>query len=46
VAVPIYQTVAHAFGNAQHGADLFVLKVPGNIWDVLEHLAPLEGRIA
>ncbi len=23
VAVPIYQTVAYAFDNAQHGADLF-----------------------
>jgi O-acetylhomoserine/O-acetylserine sulfhydrylase-like pyridoxal-dependent enzyme len=28
-AVPIYQTVAYAFDNAQHGADLFDLKVPG-----------------
>ena len=32
VAVPIYQTVAYAFDNAQHGADLFDLKVPGNIY--------------
>ncbi len=24
-AVPIYQTVAYAFDNAQHGADLFDL---------------------
>jgi len=31
VATPIYQTVAYAFDNAQHGADLFDLKVPGNI---------------
>jgi O-acetylhomoserine (thiol)-lyase len=55
VAVPIYQTVAYAFDNAQHGADLFDLKVPGNIYtrimnptqDVLEQrLAALEGGIA
>ena len=32
VAVPLYQTVAYAFDNAQHGADLFDLKVPGNIY--------------
>ena len=31
VAVPIYQTVAYEFDNAQHGADLFDLAVPGNI---------------
>ena len=31
VAVPIYQTVAYAFDDTQHGADLFDLKVPGNI---------------
>jgi O-acetylhomoserine (thiol)-lyase len=55
VAVPIYQTVAYAFDNAQHGADLFDLKVPGNIYtrimnptqDVLEQrVAALEGGIA
>ena len=55
VAVPIYQTVAFAFDNTQHGADLFDLKVPGNIYsrimnptnDVLEQrLAALEGGIA
>jgi O-acetylhomoserine (thiol)-lyase len=55
VAVPIYQTVAYAFDNAQHGADLFDLKVSGNIYtrimnptqDVLEQrLAALEGGIA
>ena len=54
-AVPIYQTVAYAFDNAQHGADLFDLKVEGNIYtrimnptqDVLEkRLAALEGGIA
>ena len=55
VAVPIYQTVAYEFDNAQHGADLFNLAVPGNIYtrimnptsDVLEkRLAELEGGIA
>jgi hypothetical protein len=29
--VPIYQTVAYAFDDTQHGADLFDLKVAGNI---------------
>jgi len=55
VAVPIYQTVAYAFDNTQHGADLFDLKVPGNIYtrimnpttDVLEQrVAALEGGVA
>ena len=55
VAVPIYQTVAYSFDNAQHGADLFDLKVAGNIYtrimnptqDVLEkRVAALEGGIA
>ncbi|SIS43875.1 O-acetylhomoserine aminocarboxypropyltransferase/cysteine synthase family protein [Neptunomonas antarctica] len=55
VAVPIYQTAAYAFDDAQHGADLFDLKVPGNIYtrimnpttDVLEkRAAELEGGIA
>ena len=55
VAVPIYQTVAYAFDSAQHGADLFDLKVTGNIYtrinnptqDVLEQrLAALEGGVA
>ena len=54
-AVPLYQTVAYAFDSAQHGADLFDLKVPGNIYtrimnptnDVLEkRVAALEGGIA
>ncbi len=54
-AVPIYQTVAYAFDNAQHGADLFDLKVAGNIYtrimnptqDVLEkRVAALEGGVA
>ncbi|ACR32621.1 O-acetylhomoserine aminocarboxypropyltransferase/cysteine synthase family protein [Burkholderia glumae] len=55
VAVPIYQTVAYAFDDTQHGADLFDLKVPGNIYtrimnptqDVLEQrVAALEGGVA
>ena len=55
VATPIYQTVAYEFDNAQHGADLFNLEVPGNIYtrimnptnDVLEkRTAALEGGIA
>lgn len=55
VAVPIYQTVAYEFDNAQHGADLFDLAVPGNIYtrimnptnDVLEkRVAEMEGGIA
>jgi O-acetylhomoserine (thiol)-lyase len=55
VAVPIYQTVAFEFDSAQHGADLFNLVVPGNIYtrimnptnDVLEkRIAELEGGIA
>jgi O-acetylhomoserine (thiol)-lyase len=55
VAVPIYQTVAYAFDDTQHGADLFDLKVQGNIYtrimnptqDVLEkRIAALEGGIA
>ena len=55
VAVPIYQTAAYAFDSAQHGADLFDLKVPGNIYTRImnptqgvleERLAALEGGIA
>jgi O-acetylhomoserine (thiol)-lyase len=54
-AVPIYQTTSYTFDNTQHGADLFDLKVPGNIYtrimnpttDVLEQrVAALEGGIA
>jgi O-acetylhomoserine (thiol)-lyase len=53
-AVPIYQTTSYAFDNTQHGADLFDLKVAGNIYtrimnptqDVLEkRVAQLEGGI-
>jgi O-acetylhomoserine (thiol)-lyase len=55
VAVPIYQTTSYAFDDTQHGADLFDLKVQGNIYtrimnpttDVLEQrMAALEGGIA
>jgi O-acetylhomoserine (thiol)-lyase len=55
VSVPIYQTVAYEFDDAQHGADLFNLAVPGNIYtrimnpttDVLEQrCAQLEGGVA
>lgn len=55
VVPPIYQTVAYAFDSAQHGADLFDLKVQGNIYtrimnptqSVLEaRVAALEGGIA
>jgi O-acetylhomoserine (thiol)-lyase len=54
VAVPIYQTTSYAFDDTQHGADLFDLKVAGNIYtrimnpttDVLEkRLALLEGGV-
>ncbi|NCN43657.1 MAG: O-acetylhomoserine aminocarboxypropyltransferase [Piscirickettsiaceae bacterium CG_4_9_14_3_um_filter_43_564] len=51
---PIYQTTSYTFDNTQHGADLFDLKVPGNIYsrimnptcDVLEQrMAAMEGGI-
>jgi O-acetylhomoserine (thiol)-lyase len=54
VAVPIYQTTSYAFDDTQHGADLFDLKVMGNIYTrimnpttgVLEaRLAEMEGGI-
>ncbi|MGB3385876.1 MAG: aminotransferase class I/II-fold pyridoxal phosphate-dependent enzyme [Marinomonas sp.] len=54
-AVPIYQTTSYTFDDTQHGADLFDLKVPGNIYtrimnpttDVLEQrVAAMEGGIA
>jgi len=54
VAVPIYQTTSYYFDNTQHGADLFDLKVEGNIYTrimnptnaVLEQrLAAMEGGI-
>jgi O-acetylhomoserine (thiol)-lyase len=55
VAVPIFQTVAYEFDDAQHGADLFNLAVPGNIYTRImnptqavleERLAALEGGVA
>ena len=54
-AVPIYRTTAFSFKSAKHGADLFALREPGNIYarlmnptnDVLEkRLAALEGGAA
>ncbi len=54
-AVPIYQTTSYVFDDTQHAADLFALKVPGNIYtrimnptqDVFEQrIAQLEGGIA
>lgn len=55
VAVPIYQTTSYSFDDTQHGADLFDLKVEGNIYTrimnptsaVLEQrVAAMEGGIA
>jgi O-acetylhomoserine (thiol)-lyase len=48
VAVPIYQTTSYAFDNTRHGADLFDLKVPGNIYTRITNPtnAILEARIA
>lgn len=52
---PIYQTTSYTFDSTQHGADLFDLKVPGNIYtrimnpttDVLEQrVSAMEGGIA
>ncbi len=55
VAVPIFQTVAYEFDDAQHGADLFDLAVPGNIYTRImnptnavleERMAAMEGGLA
>ena len=48
VAVPIYQTVAYEFDDAQHGADLFNLAVPGNIYTRIMNptQAVLEERVS
>ena len=48
VVPPIFQTVAYAFDSAQHGADLFDLKVPGNIYTRIMNptQAVLEARLA
>jgi O-acetylhomoserine (thiol)-lyase len=54
-AVPVYRTTAYKFRNSKHGADLFALREPGNIYarlmnptnDVLEkRMAELEGGAA
>ena len=54
-AVPLYQTTSYEFDDTQHAADLFALKVPGNIysrimnptWDVFEQrVTALEGGLA
>ena len=54
VAVPMYQTTSYYFDDTQHGADLFDLKVPGNIYSRImnptnavleERVAMLEGGI-
>lgn len=53
-AVPIYQTTSYVFNNAEHAANLFALKEPGNIYtrimnptnDVFEQrIAALEGGV-
>ena len=48
VAVPIYQTVAFEFDSADHGAALFNLEVPGNIYTRIGNptTAVLERRVA
>ena len=47
VAVPIYQTTSYAFDDTQHGADLFDLKVEGNIYTRIMNptTAVLEQRV-
>lgn len=47
VAVPIYQTTSYAFDDTQHGADLFDLKVQGNIYTRIMNptTAVLEARL-
>ena len=54
-AVPIYQTTSYTFDDTQHGADLFDLKVAGNIYTRItnpttavleERVAAMEGGIA
>lgn len=53
-AVPIYQTTSYTFDNTQHGADLFDLAVPGNIYTRImnpttgvleERMAAMEGGV-
>ena len=47
-AVPIYQTTSYTFDDTQHGADLFDLKVAGNIYTRIMNptTAVLEARVA
>ena len=47
-AVPIYQTTSYTFDDTQHGADLFDLKVAGNIYTRITNPTSgiLEQRIA
>ena len=53
-AVPIYQTTSFVFEDSQHGADLFSLSKPGNIYTRImnpttavfeDRMAVLEGGI-
>ena len=44
VAVPIYQTTSYAFDDTQHGADLFDLKVQGNIYTRIMNPPPMCWR--
>ncbi len=47
-AVPIYQTTSYVFDSAEHGAQLFNLEVPGNIYTRIMNptTAVLEQRVA
>jgi O-acetylhomoserine (thiol)-lyase len=47
-AVPIYQTTSYVFEDTEHAADLFALRVPGNIYSRMGNPtnAVLEQRIA
>ena len=54
LAVPIYQTVSYGFDDAEHAANLFALKTPGNIYTRImnpttgvleERINALEGGV-
>jgi O-acetylhomoserine (thiol)-lyase len=47
-AVPIYQTTSYVFDSTEHAADLFALKVPGNIYTRIMNptQAVFEARVA
>src|SRR5664279_2982406 len=47
-AVPIYQTTSYVFDDTEHAADLFALRVPGNIYSRIGNPtnAVLEQRVA